>query len=161
MQPSAVMVVANRVAQQTWEDVAERRRLKWELTKGLYDVGYERQDNLELQRLIDWLLRLPDNLEQEFKQQVLEYERSKSMPYVTSIERLAKEEGRNEGRLKGMAETIVRLLRQRWKGMTPEMERQIRSLSLPQLESLTEILYDFATLTDLEIWLGNMIGRPE
>ncbi len=102
--PPAVIILANRAAQQTRGDMPERSRWKWDLTQRLYDAGYSEQDVLELYRLIDWLLRLPAGLELEFKQKVAAYERSKAMPYVTSIERMAKEEGRQEGRQEGWQE---------------------------------------------------------
>jgi hypothetical protein len=59
-----------------------------------------------------WLLRLPEDLEKEFKEQLEIYEKEKSMPYVTSIERLGREEGRAEGRQEGRAEAARELLRE-------------------------------------------------
>jgi flagellar biosynthesis/type III secretory pathway protein FliH len=59
---------------------------------------------LELYRLIDWLLVLPEGLARQFKQQLMSYEQSQVMPYVSSIERTAKEEGHAEGRAEGHAE---------------------------------------------------------
>jgi hypothetical protein len=150
VQPSAVMIVANWAAQQTRSDMAERRRVKWDLTRRLYDAGYSRKDILELYRLVDWLLRLPDRLEQEFKQQVSEYERSMFMPYVTSIERLAKEEGRTEA----LIATILRQSRYRWKVVTPEIEKCIQALPVERLENLTEALLGFDSPSELEAWLA-------
>jgi len=80
-----VVVLANWAAQRTRGDMPERLRVKWDLTRRLYESGFNRRDILELYRLIDWLLRLPAGLEREFKQQVKTYEESKIMPYVTSI----------------------------------------------------------------------------
>ena len=64
--------------------------------------GFSRKDVLELYRLVDWLVGLPPELERDFKRQVRDYEESKVMPYVTSIERMAKEEGRSEGWTQGL-----------------------------------------------------------
>ena len=50
---------------------------------------------------VDWLLWLPENLEQQFKQQLEQLEAQTQMRYVTSIERIAREEGREEGRKEG------------------------------------------------------------
>jgi hypothetical protein len=54
--PSAVIVLANWVAQQTRHDMDERLGLKWNLTRRLYGAGLERKDVLELYRLIDWMV---------------------------------------------------------------------------------------------------------
>jgi flagellar biosynthesis/type III secretory pathway protein FliH len=102
--PPGVIILANRAAQQTRGDMPERSRWKWDLTQRMYDAEFSEQDFLELYRLIDWLLRLPAGLELEFKQKLAACERSKAMPYVTSIERMAKEEGRQEGRQEGALE---------------------------------------------------------
>jgi hypothetical protein len=51
----------------------------------------------QLFRLIDWMMDLPPELQQEFRQQIGKWEEQRRMPYVTSIERLAKAEGIAEG----------------------------------------------------------------
>jgi hypothetical protein len=156
--PSAVIVLANWAAQQTQKDPPERFRVKWDLTRRLYEAGFDRKEILELYRLIDWMMFLPVELENAFKQKLQTYEESKVMPYVTSIERMAKAEGqaagRVEGRVEGAATTIVRLLRRRWNSLPPTIEERIRALSLDQLESLAEALLDFAGPGDLETWMA-------
>ena len=67
-----------------------------------------------LYRLIDWLLRLPDELEARFRQQVHEYEQKQNMPYVTSIEQYGMEKGRAEGQLINCRENILDLLAARF-----------------------------------------------
>jgi hypothetical protein len=67
------------------------------------EKGFRREDILALYRFIDWLLQLPDFLEKEFRSDIVKNE-EQLMPYVTSFERFAREEGRNEGRQEGQAE---------------------------------------------------------
>lgn len=80
------------------------------------------------------------------------------MPYVTSIERLGRQEGRQEGRTEGRQEEaanlIIRLARKRFACLGPEVEAAIRQLPLTELEALSEALLDFATINDLRLWLG-------
>jgi hypothetical protein len=45
-------------------------------------------------------------MQDHFRDELHSYEQEKHMPYVTSIERLAKEEGRQEGRLEGLLRGI-------------------------------------------------------
>ena len=51
-------------------------------------------------RLVDWLVASPEELEKRFRDEVRKFEEDLSMPYVTSIDRLGREDGRREGLLK-------------------------------------------------------------
>ena len=53
--------------------------------------------------MIDWLLKLPEDLEVEFQAELTEYEGQKRMPYITSIERMSLKRGRQEGLEQGLA----------------------------------------------------------
>jgi predicted transposase YdaD len=72
----------------------------------LYEAGLERREILELYRLLDWLMGLPDDMEREYKEELRQFEQSRIMPYVTSIERIGREEGRQEGLQKGREEGL-------------------------------------------------------
>ncbi|MFB1490953.1 MULTISPECIES: DUF4351 domain-containing protein, partial [unclassified Thiocapsa] len=63
-----------------------------------------REDILELFRVLDWLLQLPEGLEREFKRELIAFEEQANMPYITSIERLSRQEGHQEGRQEGHQE---------------------------------------------------------
>ncbi|MCF7669953.1 MAG: transposase, partial [Verrucomicrobia bacterium] len=88
--------------------------MKWELTRRLYERGYGKDEVLNLFRRIDWLMILPDENAVEFRKQLVEYEKEKTMPYVTSIERLGRKEGRKsgiqEGRKSGIQEGLQKAL---------------------------------------------------
>jgi flagellar biosynthesis/type III secretory pathway protein FliH len=47
-------------------------------------------------------MALPEELEASFQQELQQYEQEQQMPYVTSIERMAKQEGIEEGIQQGM-----------------------------------------------------------
>jgi hypothetical protein len=49
------------------------KALKWEITRRMYERGYSKQDVLELFRLIDWLLHLPEEQRIKFRQELIEY----------------------------------------------------------------------------------------
>jgi len=95
--PAAIVIAAHRVAQQGVREPAKRKIGKWELTRRLYERGYSKEDILKLYRLIDWLIRLPEELAVVFRRELMEYEDQLHMPYITSIERLGRQEGRREG----------------------------------------------------------------
>jgi flagellar biosynthesis/type III secretory pathway protein FliH len=56
--------------------------------------------------LIDWMMQLPPELENQFREEMTRLAEEKQMPYVTSLERLAREEGREEGRQEGLEEGV-------------------------------------------------------
>ena len=77
-------------------NAAERLAWKVKLVRDLYERGYERGDVLELFRFIDWLLALPDEMKTTFRQRIEELDQESKMKYVTSIERLARQEALRE-----------------------------------------------------------------
>jgi flagellar biosynthesis/type III secretory pathway protein FliH len=111
-EPAAIVILANWVAQQTGRDAERRRVLKWELTRRLYEMGLGKADIRELYRLVDWLVKLPEDLEARFHEQLYEYERKKSMPYVTSAERFGIAKGLQEGIEKGLQQGIEKGLQE-------------------------------------------------
>ena len=147
--PAAMVMAAHLTAQATHGDMELRKKSKWQLTRRLYEQGYGRKDILELFRLIDWLVVLPEGLEIAFREELIKFESEKTMPYVTSIERL----GRQEGRQEEAANLVMRLARKRFPALSAEIESAIRRLPLERLECLSEALLDFGTFDDLDIWL--------
>jgi hypothetical protein len=83
------------------KDGAIRKGWKLRLVRLLYERGYTREQVLELFRVLDWMLRLPGDLEREFMCELIAFEEQAKMPYVTSVERLGRQQGREEGREEG------------------------------------------------------------
>lgn len=148
--PFATVVMAHLKAHQTRNNRQERLEWKLSLTRRLYQQGYQRQDVINLFRFIDWLMSLPKNLEQEFWREIRQLEEETRMPYITSVERLGIEQGmQREG-----ANLVLRLLNRRFGQVTTSVEKQIRQLSVKQLEDLGEALLDFENEADLLHWLS-------
>ncbi|WP_404786152.1 DUF4351 domain-containing protein [Altericista sp. CCNU0014] len=61
--------------------------------------------------------------------------------------------GEERGILKGEQTVILRQLARRVGDVSPELQSQIQSLTLYQLEALADALLDFSTLADLRTWL--------
>jgi hypothetical protein len=96
--PFAVVVMAHLKAKETTNQPAARKDWKYYLTTMLYDKGYGEQDIMELYRFLDWLMNLPEDLERQFQVELAQFEEARSMKYVTTIERMGIERGREEGR---------------------------------------------------------------
>jgi predicted transposase/invertase (TIGR01784 family) len=65
----------------------------------------------------------------------------------------ALQEGRQEGRQEGEITVILRLLARKLGTLSPAQIAQIQTLSLPQLDNLTEALFDLNQSQDLDDWL--------
>ncbi|MBE9250771.1 DUF4351 domain-containing protein, partial [Dolichospermum sp. LEGE 00240] len=61
--------------------------------------------------------------------------------------------GEKKGLQQGEANLTIRQLKRRCGNLTPIQEEKVRSLTIPELESLGEALLDFQNMSDLENWL--------
>ena len=68
--PFAIVVQAHLTAQSTKGKASQQRRreLKYGLTTILYERGWREQEIIDLYRFIDWVLTLPPDLEEAFRQ---------------------------------------------------------------------------------------------
>jgi hypothetical protein len=123
----------------------------------LYDRGLDRQDILNLYKFIDWLMLLPKGLEKTLWNELKIFEEERKVTYVTTGERIGFEQGMQQGVQQGVQQgeltIVLRLLTRRVGGIAPDIEAQIRTLSLTQLEALGEALLDFSQPSDLTGWL--------
>jgi hypothetical protein len=154
-EPAAVVVLAHLAAQRAKRDDQGRLAMKWELTRRLYRMGLAKADILQLFRLIDWLMRLPENLERRFRERLSKSEAKRVMPYITSIERFGIEKGRKQGRAEGRQEgqllncrqNILDLIEVRF-GRVPRVIRQ-RVNTEVDLEKLRRWLREAAIISSL------------
>jgi hypothetical protein len=64
---------------------AGRQHDKVQLVKGLYDRGWAAEEVRELFRLIDWMMDLPPEQEQGFREEILQWKAERGIQYITSI----------------------------------------------------------------------------
>jgi hypothetical protein len=114
--PVGFVVLAHRRAQEAANDPERRLSYAAALVRHLYSFGFSREDVRELFRLITWFMNLPRELDLQLWREVQTIEQEKHMAYVTTVERIAREEGvaegRAEGRVEGRAEGRADGLRQ-------------------------------------------------
>jgi hypothetical protein len=108
--PLALVIRAHLAGKRTRLEEPLRYELKRTLLRELADRGFSREDRERLLRLIDWLIRLPKTAELDFRREMIQYFASKRMPYITSFERIAKEEGREEGRIEAKRASILQIV---------------------------------------------------
>ncbi|WP_414578280.1 Rpn family recombination-promoting nuclease/putative transposase [Anabaena sp. CCY 9402-a] len=71
------------------------------------------------------------------------------------------QKGEERGKKKEALELILRLLTRRFGAIEPEVEQQICTLSITQLEDLAEALLDFTSPSDLVNYLANISPLPQ
>ncbi|MFM8360405.1 MAG: transposase [Verrucomicrobiota bacterium] len=136
--PAAVLVAVHLAACRTRDDTGRRYAVRRRLTRGLYDLGYTREEILRLMRFLDWLLTLPEPEKLVFRGELTQFEKEKAMPYVTSYEQLSREEGLQQGLLQGreqglkaLRETILDLLEIRFGGMSGDLRQAVMTETDP------------------------------
>jgi len=123
--PFAVVAMAQLVAHQRTKKPVRQAR-KRELILLLYEYRYSREDILQLLRFIDWMIRLPDDLEQALRQEVMAYEEENQMAYVMSWERFAEK--------RGEANALLILFQTKFGAPPPMVEQQIYEAPLEQVQ---------------------------
>ncbi len=154
--PFAIVVMAHLKTQETKHEPEERKTWKFRLTTMLYDRGYDEQFILELYNFLDWMMYLPEEIEQVFQIELADFEEARKMKYVTTIERMAEARGEARGGLLKTRSLISRQLIRRFGEVSPILIDTLDQLSIAQLESLGEALFDFETIADLTIWLEHL-----
>jgi flagellar biosynthesis/type III secretory pathway protein FliH len=143
MDNSFAMVTATHVlTQQTRKNAVERYKAKQLLVRLLYQRQWDKQRIIDLFGVIDWMMRLPEELEQQLWQDIDILEENENMRYVTSIERfiIAKErqegllQGLQEGLLEGEAEMLELMLKHRFGDLSDTVVNRLRHAKEDQLK---------------------------
>lgn len=151
--PFSLVVLAHLAAKNT-RDGGERREWKLRLVRLMYNRGYAKTDILELFRVIDWIVRLPAILEQEFMRSLEKFEQEQAMPYITSVERMGIEKGIEQGIEQGMKQGIEQGLRQ---GEATLLLRQITAKFGPPTKDVIDQVKE-ADAETLLIWSERILS---
>ncbi len=143
--PFAVLVMAHLEAQRTRKDGAERLQAKLGLVRELHRRGLGERDVRQLFRFVDWLLALPEELEREFRSELAALEEEKKMPYITSIERMGREEGRKQGREESVRQALEVRFGEEGLALAPELA----ALEASALRKVLELLLRGASLEEV------------
>jgi len=100
----ALVVAAYLHALKTRLGAVTRKDVKLRLIRRLYDRGLSRNEIISCFEVIDQMLVLSQDLSLKFRYELTKMEEEKKVRYITSIERLGREEGRQEGRQEGHQE---------------------------------------------------------
>jgi hypothetical protein len=147
LNPFSAIIMAHLKTQGTRQKPEDRLQWKLRIIKGLYQQGYSREDIRELFRLIDWLMALPQPLDNSFQTEIKRFEEETKMPYVTSIERL----GIQTGRLTSCREDIIDILEIRFDIVPSPLIEMINKIDdINQLKNLHRQAVTIASLGDFQ-----------
>ncbi len=147
--PFAVLTLTHLATRATRHDPSARYSAKWSLVKRLYQRGFDRQQVTQLFNMIDWMMRLPPEHEQRFRDDLMQFEEEMKMRYVNSIERLAREEGLNQGLNQGLHQG-----RRAGKAQVIGRQLQVRFGELP---AWAQARLDEAVEEQLDVWSDKLV----
>ncbi|GAB6057771.1 DUF4351 domain-containing protein [Desulfonatronum parangueonense] len=154
----ALVTAAHLLTRQTRQSPKDRYTAKLRLIRILFERGWERQRILDLFSVIDWLMQLPEELEQKLDENIRQIEEEHKMkPYVTSIERRGIEKGRAEGlsqglsqgQLQGQIRMLQKQLSKRFGAVPGWAEQRIFSARPEQLEDWSLRVLDGKSLEEV------------
>jgi hypothetical protein len=122
---------------------------KWTLIQLLYQRGWEKQRIIDLFVVLDWMMRLPRHLTEQLWQDIELLEEKEQMRYVSSIERIANENGMQQGVQQGEALALRRLLAKRFGTVPSEISSRIASASREQIGLWFDQAIDAPRLEDV------------
>jgi len=130
----------------------------------LYRQGWSRQRVLDLFAVLDWMLHLPPPYEHQLWQDIGEHERKAGMRYVTSVERLATEDGLRKGMARGLEKGMAKGIEQGiekgiGQGQARTLARQLTRRFGP-LPAEVRARLEQATPDQLDLWADRVLDAP-
>ena len=104
--PFALITAAHLLTRSTRGSAARRYEAKRRLVRLLYERNWSRGRIIELFGVLDWMMTLPDALEDRLWQDIEELEGTRNMRYITTVERRGFEKGLEKGLEQGRAQGI-------------------------------------------------------
>lgn len=104
--PFAVITRVQPAKIKSEKEPDKRYSFRLDLTKELYNRNYSKEQIIRLYRFIDYVLRLPEPKALQFNKEMELFEEARTMPYISTTERMAREEGLLQGIRQGISEGI-------------------------------------------------------
>jgi hypothetical protein len=105
--PFAIITRVQLAKLKSEQDPDRRYNFRLDLTKKLYSGEYSKERIVRLYRFIDYVLKLPKPEALRFKKEIELFEEARTMPYISSTERIAREEGLLQGMQQGIQKGIT------------------------------------------------------
>jgi hypothetical protein len=136
--PFAKIVLAHLKTLETRDDPNDRRMWKFRIARGLHECGFGAEDVQQLMKLVDWLMELPEAMDQAYRRELHEYEEGLRMPYVTSYERW------------GMMDLIEHALLRKFGDKAAGLVEQIRAMNdAEKYRAIHDVIVDASHLDEV------------
>lgn len=140
--PFAVVTLAHLATRATRDDASARYAAKWALVQGLYRRGWKKQQVIDLFKVLDWMMRIPKELNAQLWQNLETLEEETNMPYVCSVEQIGiekgLEQGLEQGTQQGQARMLARLLTHRFGEVPFWVTERLGKANVEELEAWAE-----------------------
>lgn len=159
--PFAWVTLAHLRTQQARHDADQLYAAKRQLTRLLFQHGWRKARIIVLFNVINWMMVLPEPLQQQYWQDVLKLEKEQKMEVSNSWEQkfvdkglkkgleLGRQEGREEGRREGALELLERQLVRRFGPLTKTARSKLAKANLAQLAEWSDALPEATSLKDV------------
>ncbi|MGH7136654.1 MAG: hypothetical protein ACREHD_13005, partial [Pirellulales bacterium] len=137
--PFAVVVLAHLKTLEYARDDEARRVSEVRLIKGLYDRGFSAEQIRQFYSLIDGMMKLPAPLADLAWKEIRNFEKEKSMPFVTGAQRVEREEGLAEGVAKGREEGLAKARESLLVGIEGMLDVRFAAAGLALLPEIRQI----------------------
>ena len=122
------------------------------MIKRLYRSGYEKQDVIRLFDFIDWVMALPEELEEQLWTEIRKFEEEEKMEYISSVERIGIKKGMQQGMQQGTVKLLSRQIARRFQVSPDSVHPIFAGLTTEQLEELGELFVDAKSLDEILGW---------
>lgn len=163
--PFAWVTLAHLRTQQARHDADQLYAAKGQLTRLLFQHGWRKARIIVLFNVINWMMVLPEPLQQQYWRDVLKLEKEQKMEVSNSWEQkfvdkglkkgleqgleLGRQEGREEGRREGALELLERQLVRRFGPLTKTARSKLAKANLAQLAEWSDALPEATSLKDV------------
>ena len=149
----AIVTATHILTQRTRKNDQERYQAKRLLVRLLYQRKWDKQRVIDLFGVIDWMMRLPEELEQQLWQEIEILEENEKMQYVTSVQRFeiakVRQEGRQEGRQEEASKLFLLLLESKFGAVNQQLQEKVRTADPELIETWTKQIFQAKTPEDL------------
>ena len=154
--PFAVLVMAHLKTKATTGNFAVRKQWKWRLVRGLYQRGYTRNRIIQLFRLIDWMMVLPEDLQNQLEDQLESYQEERKMPVLSRMELRGIEKGREEGKLLNARDWVIKVLEMRFENVPQTIKEAVNQIEdVSRLEQLLKVAITVSSLAEFQALIVN------
>ncbi|NER99046.1 MAG: transposase, partial [Symploca sp. SIO1B1] len=122
--PFAIMTMAHLTTLMTQGKPQRRQQGKWDVVRKLLEKGYDQEDIRKLFRLLDWMMTLPEELQQSFEEQLSRYQQERRMPLLSHMEI----RGMQRGAVQNAHEWLLEVLTIRFEVVPPEVIEAINQI---------------------------------